>query len=319
LAAVAAGCSLLLPNRAPVARLTAIERGEYVPLTVVLDARDSYDPDGRITVYRWSVGDELIAEGATVVHTFTEPGRHTVELEVIDDEGAAASIGASFDAVSPPSGYLARHYRWSYGGEAQQWDILIPEAVYDDYTSRQTSFADRYRYELYVEDGLDEPTLRAFARELLVRVDGDEIAFLRLALSFVQGAIEYEADPPGLEQPRYPLETMVDGRGDCEDAAILYVNLINTVGADASLAFIDTNGDRLPDHLAALVPVPSLFSGDVVCHSGTRETLMVFDGELMAYAEASVDVPITGYITLGCDPWGLSESDIIERWTFGDP
>ena len=310
------GCSLLWTNRAPIARFSAPYYDGYIPLTVRLDAADSYDPDGDIASYRWSFGDGGAATGASVVHTFATPGRHTARLEVTDNEGATAATMASFDAVEPPPGYLARRYVWQYENEEKLWDLFIPEALYENYASRQSSFSDRYRYELYVEDGLDDPTLERFARELLDGVDGDEVAFLRLALAFVQGGIRYRSDPAGFEQPRYPLETLVDGEGDCEDSAILYVNLVNTVGAGASLVFVDTDSDRVPDHLAALVPVPALYSAQVVCGGGTVEKLLVFDGELLAFAETAVDVGESGYIPLGCDPWGLAETDVIQRWTF---
>jgi transglutaminase-like putative cysteine protease len=311
-----AGCSLLFTNRAPVARFNAPYYDGYVPLRVRLDARESYDPDGSIEAYRWTFGDGGTAVGAVAIYTFDTPGQHTVQLEIVDNDGATATRMVSFVALEPPEGYLARRFSWTFQGQEQLWDLLIPEALHVEYATRESSFSDRYRYELYVEDGLDEYTLEGYARELLSRANGDHVTFLQLALAFVQGAIEYEPDPPGFEQPRYPLETLVDGKGDCEDTAILYVDLINTVGAGASLIFVDTDGDRTPDHLAALVPVPMLYSGQVVCGGGTLENLMVFGGELLAYAETSVDVGISAYIPLGCDPWSLSEADVIERWTF---
>jgi hypothetical protein len=311
------GCSLLWSNHPPVALFEVSDTSGYVPMTVRLDGSPSHDPDGRIAAYRWSFSDEGSAEGVATEHTFQSSGRFTIRLEVEDRRGATGAMSVAVDVRQPPEGYLARRREWDFAGVHHIWDVLIPEGLYHEYAERPpTSFSDRYRYDAYVEDPLDEPTLERLGRELLERVGGDETAFLELALAFVQGAIDYVADSPGVEEPRYPLETMVDGRGDCEDAAILYVNLVNAVGAGAHLAFVDTDEDRIPDHVTALVPVPSLYSGELQCGSGTREWLFVIDGELVAIAEASVAVERTGYIPLGCDPWGLSEDDVIERWSF---
>ncbi|UCF10102.1 MAG: PKD domain-containing protein [Candidatus Bipolaricaulota bacterium] len=314
------GCALLLPNRPPVASFTLDDTDGYAPLTVRLDGRESYDPDGQIVAYRWIVSDERVVEGGVAEHTFTASGSFTVRLEVEDRDGAVGTAAVTIVVRRPPEGYLARRREWDHGGVHHTWDLLVPEALYEEYAGRvQTSFSDRYRYDVYVADPLDDPTLESFGRELLDRVGGDPVAFLECALAFVQGAIRYALDTPGLEQPRYPLETLVDGKGDCEDAAILYVNLVNALDADASLAFVDTDGDRSPDHVTALVPVPTFYSGQLHCGGTTRERLFVFDGELLALAEASVAVEETGYIALGCDPWGLDEEDVIQRWTFEEP
>jgi hypothetical protein len=63
--------------------------------------------------------------------------------------------------------------------------------------------------------------------------------------SFVQG-IEYTKDDPEnetYEYPRYPLETLKEKRGDCEDKAILTAALLYSLGYNVSLI-------RLPQHMA---------------------------------------------------------------------
>jgi len=314
---VACGCDLLFGNDAPLARVSTPHLEGYAPLAVRLDAGESTDADGEIVVYRWRFGDGAESQGVRTFHTFVEPGQYTVRLEVVDDRGAIGTASISVDVREVPPGHLLRRFAWEIDGREQAWDLLIPESLYDDYRSRPpTTYADRYRYDAYVLDPVDDPTLEDFARALANRVGGDEEAFLEGTLAFVQGAIRYVPDPPLLERPRYPLETLVDGEGDCEDAAILFVSLVNARGAGASMVFVDTNGDRTPDHVAALVPVPDDYSARVLCTGGRRETLLVYDGALVAFAEAAADIPVTGYIPLGCDPWNLTEEDVIERWTF---
>jgi len=49
------------------------------------------------------------------------------------------------------------------------------------------------------------------------------------ALAFVQKSVSYQLDPAGSEYPRYPVETLVDGVGDCEDSAILYASIVRWI------------------------------------------------------------------------------------------
>jgi hypothetical protein len=174
---------------------------------------------------------------------------------------------------------------------------------------------DNYEYALYVLDPLDDPTLEDLARLLAGRAGEGDLAFAECALSFVQGAIRYAADPTGIEYPLYPLETLVDGRGDCEDTTILYVSLLRALGHPVSMAFVDTDEDDIPDHVLALVPVPSTYPGSVTCPEGTKKGFLTIAGGLYAVAETAVG-PASGYIPLGCDPWGLVPEDIKDRWDF---
>jgi len=59
------------------------------PLDVNFDASDSV---GSIVSYRWDFGDGTTATGATVAHTFQQPGRYNVELVVQDTFGGAKRI-----------------------------------------------------------------------------------------------------------------------------------------------------------------------------------------------------------------------------------
>ena len=63
------------------------------------DASGSSDADGQVVSYSWDFGDgSPTAAGATVSHTFTEPGLYTVQLTVTDDENATSSLTRNVDA-----------------------------------------------------------------------------------------------------------------------------------------------------------------------------------------------------------------------------
>ncbi len=76
----------------PVAVLNAEPTSGLGPLTVTLDASESYDPDGgSIISYIWEASTGEKAFGKSVNMTFTEVGDYTVTLYVLDSSAAAST------------------------------------------------------------------------------------------------------------------------------------------------------------------------------------------------------------------------------------
>jgi len=96
------GCALW--NVAPVARIAASVLTGESPLSVTLDASDSYDPDGQIVAYRWSFGDGATEQGKHVSHIYAPSVRttYTVTLEIEDDVGAISTIQQSLEVHPAP-------------------------------------------------------------------------------------------------------------------------------------------------------------------------------------------------------------------------
>ena len=59
----------------------------------------SSDADGTIETYEWSFGDLEGAATRDAVHRYAEPGRFTVRLLVIDDDGWSATASQTVDVV----------------------------------------------------------------------------------------------------------------------------------------------------------------------------------------------------------------------------
>ncbi|MBU0595200.1 PKD domain-containing protein, partial [Candidatus Bipolaricaulota bacterium] len=249
------GCSLFRSNGVPIAVIGAtIVRG-YAPLEAAFDGRSSTDPDGELLSYAWDFGDGANAAGPTVARTYVTPGTYDVRLRVVDDDGAEDTATLVIEVLEIPDGYVALRFEWVWEGETQRFDSLVAWSLYQTYRGRlRIPFVDNYDYGAYVEDPLDDPTLGDLADLLWTRAGGTRTAYTRYVLGFVQSAIAYQADPPSAEWPLYPIETLVDRVGDCEDASILYVSLLRERGVACKLAFVDTDNDRTPDHVLAFVP-----------------------------------------------------------------
>jgi len=108
-AAVGSADALVHINAAPVARAGPdwrVAPGDPVQL----DGTASYDPDGAIRAYTWTIGNgSEVATGPEQELRFERPGILPAELQVVDDSGAPNGIAQ--DAVSihvnhPPSAVL---------------------------------------------------------------------------------------------------------------------------------------------------------------------------------------------------------------------
>ncbi len=191
--------------------------------------------------------------------------------------------------IAPPvdaDGNYHRDYSWSYGGTDWTFTLNIPKADYDEFhnAERPTRLIERdgtlYRqmaYDVFVTTPLDDSYMAELAKDLHTAAQGkgwgdDET--LAFALSFVQ-SLPYATDDVTTgfdEYPRYPLETLVDNGGDCEDTAILYASIVQALGYGAVLV-------SPPGHMAV----------GVRSETGTGGTSYLFQGVHYLYAETTGD------------------------------
>ncbi|MCD6495608.1 PKD domain-containing protein [Candidatus Bipolaricaulota bacterium] len=311
------GCGPTGPNTLPTAAFGFVAQNgfAYAPLVIQFDATASFDVDGRISSYEWDFGDAASGSGVRPVHTYSQPGEYAVTLHVYDDRGGDGVASDVVVVLVVPDGQLLRRYTWRYEGAEKALELLIPETLYEYYHSQyRQPLVGNYKYNDYVLDPRDDPTISDIASALRAKIGGGDTEFARFALSFVQGGITYALDQPGFEYPLYPLETLVDKKGDCEDTTILYVSLLRAQKISSSIAAVDTDDDDMPDHVLALVPVDSSFASQIDCPAGMQVGLYAIDSHLFALAETAADPDTSGYIGLGCDPWGIGTSDFKETW-----
>jgi hypothetical protein len=314
---ILAGCGPTPLNVEPTAQFGFWPENEfrYTPLLVWFDASGSFDADGEITSYNWDFGDGSSGNGMTVQHTYSEPGEHVVTLRVVDNKEGQGLASLTVPVFAVPNGQLLRRYTWRYEGEEQALEVLIPEQLYQNYHSQyRPPLVGTYKYDDYVLEPLDDPTLLDISTALRAKIDDTDVEYAKLALSFVQGGIDYSVDPPGFEYPLYPLETLVDKQGDCEDTTILFASLLRAQGISSTIVAADTNQDDIPDHILSIVPVASSYEEQINCRTGTHIGLYEIENQLFALAETAADPDTSGYISLGCDPWGIEQSDFKDTW-----
>lgn len=149
--------------------------------------------------------------------------------------------------------YVVTH-QWNDGGRQRECTISIPISQYRYFQGRKHQSDDMVGFALSDYD-------RTFIRDLAESFHGD----LRNAVRFVQSFRYFsDYDSKGVEEyVRFPMETLVDGGGDCEDLAILAAALLNEMGYPVLMVV-------LPRHLGLAVHCDGDFQGTYYTYHGTR-------------------------------------------------
>jgi len=303
---VLSGCFFLF-NEPPAAVATASVQQGDCPLAVQFSAMQSSD-DGGIVSFDWSFGDGWRASGATCEHTFTQPGTYTVRLTVEDAYGETAS--ATITIIVLGAGTYDRTFQWTSHESTWTWEIAVPVSLHAHYASilyrpvcYDTGPCDWYKYVLDEDDDAYIETLAVNLYDAIAPYYADLLStyhgFLQFALDFVTAAIPYTFDSLPDEWPRYPLETLVEVAGDCEDTGILYCSIVRSYTPSTHLIFF-------PTHVASAVPVSWDFIESCDYSVGYYE----YDGTYYVFCETTGDPP---------DYWQVGElpDSLRVPWTTG--
>jgi hypothetical protein len=163
---------------------------------------------------------------------------------------------------------ISRQYEWSYKGESFRLTLPIPKDIYDYY--RRMGRAPIEDYSIYVTHPLDDSFTSTIASELKRRAvqrgyDAEET--VNFTASFVQN-LKYQTETE--EYPNYPVETLFDKGGDCEDTAILMAALLQAMDYDAVLIRFDPVRERDAGHMAVGVAVTGVSGGYSYTYDGEK-------------------------------------------------
>ncbi len=150
-------------------------------------------------------------------------------------------------------GYYKVEHTWKCDGKQCSIALNVSTALYDYYREGREHLAYRYKfnggeippnYYGFMLSDHDRPVIRALADEFRCYV-ATEKQRVQLALTFVQSLpYAYDSDTKGVDEYlRYPIETLVDGCGDCEDKVALLAALLYEMNIDFVLLVF-------PEHLA---------------------------------------------------------------------
>ena len=145
-------------------------------------------------------------------------------------------IVLSSNASAQTSDSYEKSYAWDYAGQHWTWNLSIPKALYNAY---QDVSVQRRTHDGPAGYGFLTTTEDYYVKVLAQRLDKitneqgygayDKVSFV---LAFVQ-SLPYTSDSVTTgrdEYPRFPIETLVDDGGDCEDTSVLFATLTLIMG-----------------------------------------------------------------------------------------
>ncbi len=151
--------------------------------------------------------------------------------------------------VEAQDDYYEKDFEWDYKDRHWTWSLSIPKSLYNNYKSVSVSLKTRNGIAGYgFLTTTDDDFLKIVADKLQDAASDkgyntyDTVSF---ALAFVQSLLyTSDSETSGYDEyPRFPLETLVDDGGDCEDTSILFATL--TLIMNYSTVYINP-----PDHVA---------------------------------------------------------------------
>ncbi len=177
-----------------------------------------------------------------------------------------------------------RDYEWDYGGYTWTWSADIYDDAYDYYHTReraahQSTWSD---YAIYATDPYSQPLVDQLAclfRETMQEEGMQAGEDVRMALAFVQ-SLPYALDSVSAgfdDYPRFPLETLYDNGGDCEDTSILFAAIVKALGYGVIMLGFDKDTDH-EAHVMAGVKSTSL-PGQYYTYGGERYYMAETTGE----------------------------------------
>ena len=167
---------------------------------------------------------------------------------------------------TPTSGTIDKEFVWDYNGYTFTHKCSISKQTYLYYKNNQGH--SNGNLVKYATDSVNQEFISDLANSMMEA--GDDVGFnefekVMMVVTFVQ-SLPYTSDSVTTghdEYVRYPLETLVDGGGDCEDTAILTASILKEMNYGVVLL-------RLPGHVAVGVKGGEGIYGTYWTYQGDR-------------------------------------------------
>ncbi len=185
---------------------------------------------------------------------FTYDGEYPQTTKILDMQ--VSSVVASNDKSE------RRHLSFKFEGKPYNIDVT--------YDRGRVKFFNTYpqlNLNIYFGSGVYKATATPLQKQLAAHMQGmSEQQAVNFLLRFVQTSLKYETDDEqfGEENYLFPEESLFYPYSDCEDRAILFAWLVN------SLLKLDVIGLDYPGHVATAVNFNESIAGDSVTYKGKK-------------------------------------------------
>ena len=198
--------------------------------------------------------------------TPTDPTHEYTSPPVVEGPDSTEGVLIYTDDRVPD--YIATNPQWEtvrfewerQDNRGSMWiEISIDSEMYKHYRSlTRYHGVDNYHY--YINDANNKAIISEIVsviRDVADDLSYSDAAVAREVAKFVQDVIEYQYDSDTTgedEYPRYPIETLYEGQGDCEDTSILMAALLKELGYEVGFLHI-------PGHVAVALRTSDNYSG----------------------------------------------------------
>ena len=193
-----------------------------------------------------------------------------------------AGLAASAHSLVEHGSYYEVEHSWEYNKKNCAVSLNISRSLYEYFRDEREHLAYRYQFQggelppnyfSFMLSEHDRPVMQALANEFS-RNAATDLERINLALTFVQ-SLPYAHDADSKDEDeyvRYPIETLVDGCGDCEDKVALLTALLYEMDVDFVLLV-------LPEHMAI----------GVHCDGVEAERYLWFHGKRYYFMETTME------------------------------
>ena len=218
-----------------------------------------------------------------------------------DGEGWDGELSFSIQSFNLVSQRFST-FLWEFDGSEYILDISLKRS---DYTKFKNMDHSVYSDEDYARFSTpDEQYVKDLSSELIALAESNgytsDLQQANFILAFV-GAIQYVTDIEGsseVEYPKYPIEMLWEGIGDCEDASALYISLMEAAGEDAVLVLAQVKLNEDEDwggHAMVGISIDGASGTYFEFGSGSKSEIMFFAAETTSWIEGESGV--------GVNPW----------------
>ena len=200
------------------------------------------------------------ANDTSILNIQIAPGRYDVTVT-----GTSSSIPRTESFTVTVNGETENHYSYSYKLREYGADWTVDYSYIDSYYTYRTSkrHPNYNNMDDFVEYDCD--TVVQLASVLTEQSEGmSKNEQSNFVLNFVQKTMSYELDERyngKTEYWKYPVETLFDRRGDCEDTSVLYCAIMKAMGYDVALLIFDGEEYTGKGHAAAGIVLDNVPGG----------------------------------------------------------
>lgn len=180
----------------------------------------------------------------------------------------------------PNIDYYNRTYKWNFKSRPWELSLKIPVDTYLNYLNSNVSRVPQNQSQSNKKMGAfvtsNEKVIIDLKNKLESLTDSknyDRVTTANFILKFVQFNVEYSLDNVSkghLEYWRFPVETLIEKEGDCEDTSVLYASILKAFDYDLVLLFYtwDEGNERI-GHLSVGVHLDGDF-GEYIEYKGEK-------------------------------------------------